>query len=242
MNISFKSIFKSFVVDKPQQVVPFYPTVLENGNFQDKKDIEDPTAKFAGPVHIGTIFKSKVQRSNVSFNKSEYDLPMIANAVQLDGILRRAVNIFVEHVLKNGFEFSSKNDKIQKHVNRRIKEIQNLTGITFSELLNQITTQLVTYGNAYVVKVRTKDISKFGKSYYLYNRESNPIVGLFVLDASTMEVGLNPQGCVTTYKQTIRGEAREWDERDIIHFTYNKIPGTLTGQSQILPVLDDVRA
>lgn len=238
MNWSFNHLLKNFVKENTKIV----SEVLDNGMIVDKRDIEDPTAKFCGPVHVGEVFRSRVQRSNVSFNKSEYDLPMIANAVQLDGILRRAVNIFVEHVLKNGYEFNSKNDKIQKHTIKRIKEIQNFTGISFAEILNQIVTQLVTYGNSYVVKVRKKDLSKFGKQYRLYGRENNPIVGLFVLDASTVEVGLNPQGYVVTYKQTIRGEAREWDERDIIHFTYNKIPGTLTGQSQILPVLDDVRA
>ena len=239
MNMSFKSLFKGFIAEKAPLKMP---DILDNGTYADKRDIEDPTAKFAGPVHIGEVFKTRTQRSNVSYSKSEYDLPMLANAVQLDGILRRAVNVFVEHVLKNGYEFNSKNDRIQKHISRRVKEIQNLTGLNFNELLNQVITQLVTYGNAYVVKVHSKEISKFGKPYRLFSRENNPIVGLFVLDASTMEVGLNPQGYVTTYKQTIRGEAREWDERDIIHFTYNKIPGTLTGQSQLLPVLDDVRA
>jgi hypothetical protein len=236
--MNFKSIFKNLMIEEKKPI----PEILANGSFADKKDIEDPTAKFCGPVHVGTVFKTRSRRSSISYNKSEYDLPMLANAVQLDGILRRAVNIFVEHVLKNGFEFTSKDDKVQLHITRRVKEIENLTGIAFAEILNQIVTQLVTYGNAYVIKVRKQEISAYGRPYRLFNRDNNPIVGLFVLDASTMEVGLNDQGYVTTYKQEIRGEAREWDERDIIHFTYNKIPGTLTGQSQIIPVLDDVRA
>jgi hypothetical protein len=231
INSSFKDIVKKDDID----------TILANG-LSDKKDIEDPTLKFNGPVHIGMESRTKVQRRNVSYNSSEYDLPLLANAVQLDGILRRAVNIYVEQILKNGFELNSQNDKIQQHVSRRIKEIERFTGISKYELLNQICTQLVTYGNAYVIKVRENKVSKFGKSYRLYSRENYPIVGLFVADATTMQVGLNPQGDVITYKQEIRGEPNEWDERDVIHFTYNKIPGTLTGQSHLIPVLDDVRA
>lgn len=215
--------------------------VLANG-LLDKKDIEDPTGKFCGPVHVGMENKSYAQRRNVIYNPSEYDLPLIANAVQLDGILRRAVNIYVEQILKNGFEITSQNDKIQQHVARRMKEIEYFTGTSKYELLSQISTQLVTYGNAYVIKVRENKTSKFGKSYRLYGRENYPIVGLFVADATTMEVGLNDKGDVTTYKQRLRGESTEWDERDVIHFTYNKIPGTLTGQSHLIPVLDDVRA
>ncbi|MCK9429426.1 MAG: phage portal protein [Candidatus Omnitrophica bacterium] len=211
--------------------------ILANG--QDKREVDDPTSKFCCP---SPVKRYQYTRRNVSYKPSEYDLEMVANAVSLDGILRRTVNIYVEQILKNGYEINSENDKISKHVAKRLKEIQYFTGISFYELLNQISTQLVTYGNAYVIKERARDVSKFGKGYRLYNRSVYPIVGLFCADASTMEVGLNDAGTVVTYKQEIRGEANEWDERDVIHFTYNKIPGTLTGQSQILPVLDDVRA
>jgi hypothetical protein len=232
------SPFKNVVVKEVTD-----PTnVLANG-LLDKKDIEDPTGKFCGPVHIGmTNQNNYTQRRNVVYNRSEYDLPLIANAVQLDGILRRAVNIYVEQILKNGFEINSQNDKIQQHISRRLREIEYFTGLSKYELLSQISTQLVTYGNAYVIKVRANKTSKFGKSYRLFGRENYPIVGLFVADATTMEVGLNDKGDVTTYKQRLRGETNEWDERDVIHFTYNKIPGTLTGQSHLIPVLDDVRA
>lgn len=215
--------------------------VLANGKVLDKRDVNDPTGKFCGPKHIGT-YRSSVNRRDVTFQKPEYDLPMIANAVQLDGLLRRAVNLFTEHILKNGYELTSKNTKIQKHVERRMKEIQNLTGISFYDTLNWLSTQLVTYGNAYIIKQRSGVKSQFGKPYRLYGKEHNPIVGLFLADAATMEIGLNAQGAVTTYKQSIRGEERIWDERDVIHFTYNKIPGVLAGMSPIIPILDDVRA
>lgn len=217
------------------------PILLANG-LSDKRDIEDPGSKFYGPVHVNTVTNTRLQRRNVTYVGSEYDLPLIANAVQLDGILRRTVNIYVEQILKNGYELNSQNDKIQRHTYRRLKEISNFTGLSQYELFSQIATQLVTYGNAYVIKVRDNKISKFGKGYRLYGRDNYPIVGLFVADATTMKVGLNPQGNVVTYKQEIRGESNEWDERDVIHFTYNKIPGTLTGQSHLIPVLDDVRA
>jgi len=233
----FASVLKNIFFDEKDDI-----EVFANGSITDKKDVEDPTGKFSGPRHIGTIYKSKSNRRNVTFHKPEYDLPMVANAVQLDGILRRAINLYTEHILKNDFELTSKNLKIQRHVNRRMKEIQNLTGISFYETLNWISTQLVTYGNAYVVKQRDRKKSALGKRFKSYGKVSDPIVGLFLVDASTIEIGLNNQGNVTSYKQRIRGEEREWDERDVIHFNYNKIPGTLTGMSPILPVLDDVRA
>lgn len=240
MNISssFANVLKNvFSLDPYEE-----KEILANGMVSDKKDVEDPTGKFSGPRHIGTVYRNSTNRRNVTFHKPEYDLPMVANAVQLDGILRRAVNLYVEHILKNDYELTSKNTRIQRHVHRRMKEIQNLTGISFYEILNWIATQLVTYGNAYVIKQRSNVKSGLARKYSLYGKEHAPIVGLFLVDATTMEIGLNAAGNVSVYKQRVRGEERQWDERDVIHFTYNQIPGTLTGMSPILPVLDDVRA
>lgn len=236
-----------FVMDRlfgPEPINEPKEEITANGQpVSDKRDVEDPVGKFTGLRHVYNVYRSSSQRKrNTVFYKSEYDLPTIANAVQLDGLLRRSVNLFVEQILKNGFEFKSKSDRDVTHVKRRIREIENLTGIAFSETLSQIATQLVTYGNCYIVKVRDNKKSRYGKRYTLFGKNQNPVVGLFVADATTMEIGINNKGTVVNYMQKVRGELRVWDERDVIHIAYNKIPGTLTGMSAILPVLDDVRA
>lgn len=215
--------------------------ILANGTVVDKKDVEDPTEKFHSMKPRRIVRNYRVFK-NVAFYAPEYDLPTIANAVQLDGLLQRSVNIFTEQILKNGYEITSKNDRLLKHVNRRMREIENATGQTFYELMNYISRQLVTYGNVFIIKVRSNAKSRFGKQYRLYGRNMNPIVGLFVAEATTMEIGINTEGHVTNYKQRVNGRFRYWDERDVIHITYNKIPGTLTGMSSLIPVLDDVRA
>lgn len=238
MNIiqrSLKRFFKEPLVPKTSE------TVLANG-LTDKRDVEDPTGKFYGTRIITSQVNGYKLRKNVEFSKPEYDLPTIANAIQMDGILQRAVNLFTEQILKNGYDWISKNMKLQKYVNKRMKEIQNLTGIPFYELVGSISRQLVTYGNAYVIKVRSSTKSSFGKEYQLYNRDYDPIVGLFVADATTIQVGINDTGQVVNYKQNIAGNEVYWDEREVIHIAYNKIPGTLTGMSSIIPILDDVRA
>lgn len=238
--------------------------VLANGTLSDKKDVENPTVPFQSVRHLHYKSAPDKLKRNVDFFRPEYDLPTIANAVQLDGLLQRAVNIFVEQILKNGYEFTSKNDRLQTHVTRRMKEIQNMTGKAFYDIMQEVARQLVTYGNAFIIKVRSGTKSKIGKNYRLYGKNMKPIVGLFVADATTMEVGLNNRGQVENYRHRIQGSAYHgyggrqdvgypyshfpsarfvyFDERDVIHLTYNKIPGTLTGMSPILPILDDVRA
>jgi hypothetical protein len=209
----------------------------ENADIQKTKD---PTQTFQKPVHLGRVEGQKVPR-NVTFYESEYDLFTIANARQLDGIINRAVGVFKEQILKNGFQYVSKDDKAQKYIRKRIREIELFTNIKHKEIMSTVADQLVTYANAYVIKVR-KNISKYGKRYKLYNKTLKPIVGLFVAEATTMSIGLDPSSNTKKYKQTIAGNEKYFNVEDVIHLTYNKIPGTLTGLSNINQVLDDVRA
>lgn len=205
----------------------------------DTAKTKDPGILFSSPY---TSY-SRVQKSpaGVEFFTSEYDLKTIANAIQLDGILNRATKIYHEQVLKNSFEIVCPVDRIQQHANKRIREIELRTNIKFSETLSNIVNQLVMYANAYVIKVRKKD-SKYGNSYKLFNRTVNPIIGLFVADATTMQIGINSQNKITHYRQVINGVEKTYMADDVIHLTYNKYPGTLTGMSNINQVLDDTRA
>lgn len=216
--------------------------VLADGRFADKIHVEDPTGSFHGVRSVTPRYQTFARGRTVEFIRPEYDLPTIANALMMDGYLQRAVNIYVEQILKNGYEITSKNDRAQKHVARRMKEIQHLTNLPFYETMNYLARQLVTYANAYIIKVRSAPKSRYGRKYKLYGKEMSPVVGLFVADATTMEVGVNPRGQVVYYKQSLGGSEHYFDARDVIHLTYNKIPGTYVGMSSILPILDDVRA
>jgi len=245
MSISSRlaSAYKALVTEDLQDDIPVKEEVLANGQvLSDKKDIEDPSLKFAPIRHVATRRRSHRVKNNVDFFKPEYDLPTVANAVQLDGILRRVVNLFVEQIMKNGFESVSRNEKAQKHVTRRLREIELLTGLSTYEVIEQVARQLVTYANAYIIKVRDRNKSKYGKPYRLYGKDMYPVVGLFVAEATTIDIGVNPNGNIVQYKQTINGTEVIYDERDIIHLSFNKIPGTLTGMSCLLSILDDVRA
>jgi len=205
----------------------------------DAAKIGDPVIKFSRPVYIKRQ-STQYRPEGVQFYRPEYDLPTIANAVALDGILNRSVAIYVEQIMKNGFEYVSTSDRMQNHANKRIREIELGTNIKLTEIVSTIANQLVTYGTAYLIKVRKN--SKIGKTYKLYNRKVKPVVGVFVADATTMEVGLNAKQKVTHYRQNLNGQWNTFMVDDVIQFTYNKVPGQLTGRSNINQVLDDVRA
>lgn len=232
---------KIFTKNKITENIKTNESVVDiNGKIIDSA-ISDPTLKYNTFNIRSTSVRNQMLPNEIRFMKSEYDLNTLSNAVSIDGILRRASNIYTEQILKNSYEIISKDDKMQNYVRKRMKEIQNLTGISNHDVMRNIAWQLVTFGNAYILKVRGNK-SQFAKSYKIGNKKLNPINGLFVLDAPSIEVGLDQDDQIVKYKQLIRGVYRYWDADDIIHLSYNKTPGTLTGFSNFLTILDDVRA
>ena len=99
--------------------------------------IKDPSLRFTKPKY--TKFRNYNKTvNNIEFSESEYDLSTIANAVQLDGLLNRSVNIFVEQINKNGYEVVIPDSKLQDHVNNRLREIELFTNIKQNDLMNTI--------------------------------------------------------------------------------------------------------
>ncbi len=230
-----------FDLFKVNSIQDSYAELNFSGDISDAT-IKNPSLKFTRPKYSSYKSYNK-SMNNIEFVDSEYDLSTLANAVQIDGLLNRATSIFTEQINKNGFEIVIPDKRIQEHVDNRLREIELFTNIKNTEIMTTISRQLVTYGNAYVIKSRTAGLSKFGKRYKLYSRQVQPIVGLFVVDATTMKIGLNTSNTqIKYYKQVVNGNEKIYAADDVIHLTYNKIPGLLTGRSSIIPILDDVRA
>lgn len=236
------NMFKTMKLD-PETSSSSTKMTISGDEITDSSKINDPVIKFNRPrYHSRNAFNNFKKRYNdVSFYKPEYDLPTIANAIQLDGLLNRAKNVYVEQILKNHYDIISINDRAQLHTTKRLREIELSTGISFHSIISAVSDQLVTYGNAYILKIR-KHNSKFGRKYKKYNKTLNPVLGLFVADATTMEIGLTSDGKIVQYKQTVCGDERYYNVEDVIHIPYNRIPGTLSGLSNFHMVIDDVRA
>jgi len=207
----------------------------------DKSQVSNPTLPATSTFNFGIQNQRFSYKKNASFINPEYDLVSISNAVALDGLLHRGVEVYVEQILKNGAEFVSKDDAAQLHVNNRLKEIENLTNFKMYELMNVVARQLVTYANAFIIKVRGA-VSVYAKEYKVYNKTLKPVIGLFVVDAVTMKFIVDVNGNVIGYRQQVSGDYVDFKKEDVIHISYNKLPGAYSGFSPIHPILDDVRA
>ena len=93
------------------------------------------------------------------FQRSEYDLGEVARVMDIEAYVRQAFNKHSELCLKEGYQIKSRNTEATAYVNRRLREIGEATGRTFDSLLRGIVSNMISFSNCFVVKVRDKNAS-----------------------------------------------------------------------------------
>ena len=178
------------------------------------------------------------------FQKSEYDLGEVARVMDIEAYVRQAFNKHVELCLKEGYQIKSRNPEATMYVKKRIREIGESTGRTFDSLLRGIVSNMVSFSNCFVVKVRDK-LASSGEYRLDYRGERlAPVAGYFILDPTTMEIKRNLHGKVYGYLQRMPGAGvyPKFKPYDMVHMFYNRKEGFAFGTPYIVPVLDDIRS
>jgi len=205
-----------------------------------------PTKVTAKARHAGMIYNyswnSRFGEENYSLQ--EYDMSVVANAVDTDSYFRRAVEKYVELIWKSGYSFVGKNTKAVKYVRKRFEQMAQVTSNPTEELLRTMSYQLVTYANVYISKVRDEDASggRYRKTFT--GQLLAPVAGYFVEDTVSIQLAFKENGEPIGYKQHIPGtrKAKIWRPWNIVHMFYSKKPGLRVGTPLVWPVLDDIRA
>lgn len=189
-------------------------------------------------------FMSGSQSRDKFYRPLEYDMSVIANALDTESYFRRAVEKYVELIWKNGYEFVGKNKRATEYIRARFSQIAMVTRTPTEELFRQITYQIVTYANAFVSKRRNRNASGGRVRITFDGKELQPVAGYFVEDTTSIKVSTDEHGEVKGYKQTIRNNPNsvEWNPHNMIHMYYSRKPGLFTGTPMVVPVLDDIRA
>ena len=205
----------------------------------------------ATPTAVVSTVRSKQLVYNTSgrstdFQESDYNLTDVAGAVDTESYFRVAVDKFVHEIWKNGWSFVGKETEPIAYVKRRFHQIATVSGQPTSDLFEDIARQLVMYSNAFVEKRRSDEASGGRRWTRFDGREFIPIAGLFVLDATSMEIARADNGKPLRYKQNIHSAAPranpEWPDVDMCHIHYSRQRGLAFGTPFIVPALDDIRA
>lgn len=184
---------------------------------------------------------SYADRHRGNWFKPEYDLTEIQIAQDTDSFLYKAIQKKVERFVLAGWEFVGNDPEVLSYLNRRLKEIELVSGQPFDLLMSSLAHDLIRYSNHAWVKVRNVDASS-AKKRTVNNKELDPVAGYFVLPFETLWFKVKKNGEIkkVMQEQPNTGQWKEFAPEDVIHFYTNKKPGFTMGTPELLPVLEDI--
>lgn len=218
---------------KQQVLVEFIPKkiVLLDNVFQQEKTIK--------PEIVNPVLGYKHSRfKSGQFEDVEYNLGEILAAEDVESYLRQSNKKKLTLCFKEGWNIVGKNPTTVNYVNKRLQQISSATNISTQRLVYETVSDLIKMSNCFWVLVR--DDEKSGGNI-VQGRE--PVAGVFIIPAETVQIKTNNNGQITRFKQTLAdGRTKEYKREDIIHFAIDRKNGFAVGTPLALPVLDDIRS
>ena len=209
-------------------------------NFPKKKPLIASRVQNAG-VAYGVLGPTQ---SRTSFQVSEYNLGEISKVMDIESYVRQAFNKHVELCLKEGYDVSSRNPEATNYIKRRIREITEVSGLTFDMLLRSIFQNVVAYSNAFIVKVRDFKRSSGMPIPRVAGVKLPPVAAYFPMDPTSIRIKRDFHGQVLKYWQRVPGNPimPQFIPENIVHIYYDRKEGFAFGTPYIVPVLDDIRS
>lgn len=193
------------------------------------------------PQKIRSI--SRVQASDEA-ETPEFDLAEVNQIFEIDSYARQAVTKYIEFMFKQGYDFSSENQKALQYIKTRFATMAEATSIPTEVLFIQVAEDLVKYHNAFIVKARNADFKwpNGVKVRGIYGRK--PIAGLFVVDPTTMKVKRNEFGQIQQWEQEVEGADKtvKLKPEDVVHIPYQVQRGQVFGHPWLLTAREDILA
>ena len=209
-------------------------------NFNRKKPVMASTVASSG-VAYGVLGPTQ---SRTSFQVAEYNLGEISKVMDIESYVRQAFNKHVELCLKEGYDITSRNPEATMYIKRRLREIAEVSGITFGMLIRAIARDVVSYANAFVVKVRDYKKSSGAPVKRIAGPSLPPVAAYFPMDPTSIRIKRDFHGRVLKYWQRVPGNPimPQFIIENIIHIYYDRKEGFAFGTPYIVPVLDDIRS
>ena len=199
---------------------------LANKNFEALKK----SPKVIG-LKITAAYTSGMQRP-------EFNLLECGAVYDAEPLVRKSITRQLNLWFKQGFQFISEDQSLVDYIRKRFKTISYITGIPTLDLFKQIVTSLLKYSNAFVIKVRDKNLSNG-----VAHDGVQPIAGYFVVSPLNM-FPMYKDGKLDRWLRFLKDGTRyyEFDPRDVIHLTIDREPDFLFGKPRMLGVIEDVAA
>lgn len=173
---------------------------------------------------------------------AETDFLTAASAYWVDSYVRRAVDEYVNLVLKGDYAIKGRNPQAVEYIRLRLRTLKKSCGNSFNQIVHMLAYCVVLFGNAFLVKAPFKGKTPIPGLTLKPGPGVKPVGGLFWVHPALMKAQVNDKGEITEWIYTVDGQERaRFKPADIIHVTYSKPPNILYGQPFFLPVLEDIR-
>lgn len=192
-------------------------------------------------------FVSQLYSTN-NWISSQYLLSENGKALDTDSLVRRAIEIKLNLMFKEGFSIAGSNPRTVEYINKRFFELGIAQSQPMDLFLKDVAHSFIRNANAFIYKKRNNDNSS-GFRRIVNNVEVEPISALFEIPSETVVYKIN-NNKVTSWGQdfsTISGYMTtkietEFKPSDVLHMYRSRKSGFIFGTPDLVPVLDDVRA
>ena len=216
------------------------PPIPGAGETTTSEKVQRPETKVR-PIALAYV---PIDRS--TFCECEYDLGEIGRAMDTEAMVFRSVIKHFTLATKEGWTLTGKDPETIAYIRRRLFEFELATLQPTEQLVREAIWNLILFSNSFLVYRRDAELSS-GRVITKFEKELEPVAGVFCADPSSMRIRRNRWGEVKRYYQCIEGDRyttfseKYFEPEDVLHFHYAKKTGLAWGTPYIVPVLDDIR-
>lgn len=176
------------------------------------------------------------------FYSHEYDLYEYGRMIDTESFVSIAFKKKRTLMFKRGYELSSFSESNIEYLKNRISEIEYVTETSFPQLLREVADNLISFHNAYIVKIRSSD-SSTAKGRTIGGQYFEPIAGYFCIPPEHIQVRRDNKGRIVQYRQYVSyNKYKSYQPNEIVHIYYNKRTGLNMGVPPLEAVKDDILA
>lgn len=181
--------------------------------------------------------RENYNKERYGFTRSfEYDFAEAYKIADTESMVAAAFKKKITLILKEGYVMKSKIPANVDYINKRLSEMEYVTGKKFSELLYEITSDIVFNHNCFILKHRG-----INSSTGLKRGSKQPIAAMYRLIMTQIEPIKNIYKDVIGYKYYVSDyDNYDLDKNDVYHISYCKRPGMSSGTPPLESVRDDI--
>lgn len=231
--MKLRDIFKSFLRRKPIKENVLQQLPIAEVDSQSKSVVKNFILKAFIKANTIIVGREKLVAP-------EYDLEEIRIASDADSYIKASLAKHSTLIYKAGYRLKSENERASEYIRRRFNYMGIMTGIPMDILFQEVGDDLITYSNAFLLKIRKNDvnISGFPKKGVLADA---PVCGYYRLDPCNVYMQLDKSGRIKEYVYRSGLEEQRFNRKDVIHFYKDRKAGNLFGTPYIIATLEDVK-